>query len=93
MALDGGNVFADNVGERIQGHITNIIVSIKKESTKNVYRQNLEARFRLDRHDCLDAFVENGITGIPGCLGVGSNLGQAEFTRKIILKRSRWILK
>lgn len=59
MALDGGNVFADNVGERIQGHL-NVIHHLSLRCSKIIYAPGLEtsitngADWEHNEYYCLD---------------------------------------
>mmetsp|Transcript_19978 Transcript_19978/g.47678 ORF Transcript_19978/g.47678 Transcript_19978/m.47678 type:complete len:249 (+) Transcript_19978:402-1148(+) len=69
-------LFHNALSQGVQGHITNIVVTVQQETTQNVDRQYTQSIFAFHTHNGLDTLVQNGVAGVFGSFRIGGHLCQ-----------------
>ena len=86
--LTGIHVCMNSFQQRVERHISNILVARKKKTTENVNGEDSQAGFRFNPHDRQDCFVKNSVSNIFRCLGVCGHLSENivhELTRRTVV--------
>mmetsp|Transcript_23198 Transcript_23198/g.65702 ORF Transcript_23198/g.65702 Transcript_23198/m.65702 type:complete len:381 (-) Transcript_23198:73-1215(-) len=85
VCRDGGRAFAllgelllfhDASGKRVERDVSDVVVAIEQEASKNVDGEDSQTVFGFDSHDGLHALVQDGISGVLRRVRVGGNLRQ-----------------
>mmetsp|Transcript_26904 Transcript_26904/g.78337 ORF Transcript_26904/g.78337 Transcript_26904/m.78337 type:complete len:410 (-) Transcript_26904:270-1499(-) len=87
VALHGIHVLAHDLGQGVQCHVANVVVTVEQESPEDVHGEDSECGLCFDGHDGLDTFIEDGISGVLGRLCVRRHLGEDVvhgFTRLLV---------